>query len=66
MRQRRLRYILYTLVFILGVSVMTYLLLWDDFPHKVPLRAREVFQSTSTRQDYVADRHIFNRETRWA
>lgn len=42
MRQRRLRYILYTLIFVFSVSVMTYLLLCDELPHKVPLRAKEV------------------------
>ncbi len=43
MRQRRLRYLLYTFIFILGASVMTYFLLSDELPHKVPLRAKEVF-----------------------
>ena len=42
MRQRGLRYLIYTFILIFGVSVMTYLLFGDEFPHKVPLRAKEV------------------------
>lgn len=52
MRQRRLRYLVYAFIFVLGVSVMTYFLLCDELPHKVPLRAKEVI-------NYLLDRHIY-------
>lgn len=44
MRKRRLHYIFYTTLLILGASLMTYLLLYDDFVPKVPVRAKEVWQ----------------------
>jgi hypothetical protein len=43
MRKRRLQYIFYTTLLILGASVMTYLLVYDDFVPKVPVRAKEVW-----------------------
>ncbi len=42
MSQRRLRYLVYAFLFILSVSAVTYFLLGDELPHKVPLRAKEV------------------------
>jgi hypothetical protein len=56
MRRRRFCYILYTFIFVLAISVMTYLLFNDDLPHKVPLRAKEVF-------NYSHDKVRFYHET---